>query len=169
MRYALPLLLVLLGGCAQIKVFMTDYKEPVMGDTAMVRFSTNGDLMLIPDRNCTDWSAPDAGVVVAHKPFGGPKFNGRKIGMAGEAPAGFTSAEVKVPAGKPLTVVFKSEIMNYPWIYTCEGNFTFLPKPGEQYQMTVNHDTGANRCSYEPKLLSNPTHRVALYKTEACK
>ncbi|WP_345531320.1 hypothetical protein [Viridibacterium curvum] len=148
-----------------------DYVEPSDGETARVRFSTNGDLTLIPERNCTDWSAPGAGVVTSSKNFivGKPKYIDRKLGIPGTGPAGMASAEATVRAGKPLTVVFDSYEAIGDWRYTCKGSFAFIPKAGEDYQLTVRHDVGAGYCRYEPTMLSNPTQRVTIYKTEECK
>lgn len=147
-----------------------DYMEPTEGPTAKVRFSTNGELRLIPDRNCVDWSAPGSGVVVSDKTylFGKPSHIGKKINMSGTAPAGMTSAEVLVAGDKPVTVDFYSYVSIGDWRYWCQASIAFIPKANEEYQVAVEHDGPGGKCSFPIRSLTSPLARVQTYFVKAC-
>ena len=163
-------LALLLSSCAGIQTLSRDYKEPTEGPMAKVRFSTNGELRLIPNRSCRDWTAPNSGVVVSNKSYltGKPALIGQKIGMLGETPAGISSAEVRVVANQPITVDFEGRIEDGDWIYTCRGTVAFVPKANEEYQMTVELDAEARKCKYPVLSLTNPRTAVQLRFVEAC-
>lgn len=153
-------------GCAQY----FDFREPTEGPIALVRFSVNSraSLNLIPARNCIARES-GAGVVVTDTAIGGASFNGRKLGIRGKGPDYFATSEVRVPAGKPVTQQYESEVDSGTTIYTCEFAFTWIPKPGVEYQVTVDHSTGGgHECSVDIYNLTSPDEKVAFYRAEAC-
>jgi hypothetical protein len=168
---ALLSVVIAMTGCqmfSQIKTASSDYVEPSSGPTTRVRFATNANIIVIPDKSCIDWSAPRAGVVVSNRAFiaGKPSAIGKNLNMPGEKPKGIAYAEVKVSAAKPLTVMFDSVDSEADWHYTCTAQFTFLPKENEDYQVVV---LGPRGCKIEVVSLTNPTARVSGFRAEACK
>lgn len=163
-----------LAGCtAHMAALSRSYVAPVDGPTAKVRFSTNGELTLVPGSSCLNWKAPGSGVVVSNKNYLGakPVHIDKKIGMEGNAPAGFTSAEVLVAANKSLSFDFYNELLNNTGtvLYKCTGSGSFLPKANEEYQIIVNHETsGGGACSIVATNLKRPSENVPVYPAGSC-
>ncbi len=171
--YACAGLVVLLSGCANMSEPVSlgrSYTEPQSGDTAALRVSTNGTVRLIPDRDCNDWAAPGSGVVVSTEHYVGlnPTLNGKTLGgVAGSAPAGMASAEVKAAVGKSLTVVFSNEIGDGDMRYICEPfSITFVPQAGQQYQV-IGQQRGD--CYISVQSLIDPDLRVPTRRAENCR
>ena len=158
-------IVLVVAACAELSGRSRTYAEPTSGDTARVRFVTNGGLHLIPAHSCVDWSEPNAGALFSTNIGGSTRFTGRKIGIPGEAPAGFTFGEAVVPAGKPLSVVFSSLILGQA---SCDYNWAFVPKANEDYEVKVWHDSGSKLCRFEPRSLTQPTQRVSISQAKDC-
>lgn len=165
------MLAVLLSGCATSGIW-SNYAEPQSGATAKLRISSDADVFLIPERHCLDWKAPGAGLAVSGKWVfgpGKPEFNGRSIGMKGEVPAGLTSGEMLVPAGKPLVVKYTTQERDATMVYACEISFGFVPLADEEYQLSAYMDIPGKRCHFLPVSILQPERKVPAYAVKACK
>lgn len=154
MKAIAPLCLVAaaLSGCgniAAVKSFNTQFASPTSGETARLRVSSDGMVRGVPGLECVDWYSPGAGVIVVpNETFA--QRNSEKLGMpAGKpVPAGWASSEVRVAAGKPLTLTFLDggRAVSYNQKSTCLGMFSFTPEAGADYELTLH---GYSACDVE--------------------
>jgi len=137
------------GNIAAVKSFNTPFASPTSGETARLRVVSDGMVRGVPGLECVDWYSPGAGVIVVpNETFA--QRNSEHLGMpAGKpVPAGWASSEVKVAADKPLTLTFLDggRAVSYNQKSTCLGMFTFTPKAGADYELTLH---GYDACGVE--------------------
>lgn len=161
-----------LAACGgQMAVMSRSYTPPASGDTAKIRFSSNGEIVLFPNSRCVNWQAEGSGVVMSSKHYasGKPAHLGKRIGMKGEPPERFAFAEVLVASGKPLTFDFFNEEQSGNTIYTCTGNSTLVPKKGKEYQFIIFHDIESNgKCTIDVHEVGEPEKRLPVYPAKDC-
>jgi len=154
MKAIVPLCLAsaVLSGCgniAAVKSFNSKFVSPTGGETARLRVVADGMVRGVPGLECVDWYSPGAGVIVVPQK-GFADRNGEHLGMpaAKEVPAGAVSSEVLVAAGKPMTLAFLDggRPNTYNSTTNCLGMFTFTPKAGADYELTVR---GYNACGLQ--------------------
>lgn len=149
---SLFLVSAVLSGCgniAAVKSFNSKFVSPTSGETARLRVIADGMVRGVPGLECVDWYSPGAGVIaVPQKGFA--DRNGEQLGMpaAKEVPVGSVSSEVLVAAGKPMTLAFLDggRPNGYNSKTTCLGMFTFTPKAGADYELTLR---GYSACGVQ--------------------
>lgn len=108
------------------------YIQPASG--AQIRLVTDGAIRLVPARNCIDWYAPGSGVALskAKKNQKNP-YLGNTLGIPGGNPDDH-AAEVRVSAGKPVTLVYSVSTTIIGNKHRCETSGYFTPLAGKNYQ-----------------------------------
>lgn len=148
LRIASVIAVVALAGCgniAAVKSFSTKFESPVDGETANLRVITNGMVRGVPDSACINWYIPGAGVIAAQDGFA--HRNDEDLRMpdskwtAAASKSNFYNTEVRVPAGKPLTLHF----IGYGRVtaYAREQCFlsrSFTPEAGHNYELVMIQD-----------------------------
>lgn len=149
----------LLTGCATVAemtddaaTWMRAYVEPPASQLhALMRASVAGQLRLIPGSACMNFKTPGAGAVISStiSLLNDTSHHDRKQGMRGQAPAGYQSAEVRLYAGVPSTLVYGSVWRDGAGhVRSCQVARSFVPVAGQQYQMTSVVDA-ATGCGVE--------------------
>lgn len=108
---------------------------PASQPHALVRVSALGIVRLMPGHACIDLIKPMAGVVVTSwfEMINDRSLHGKRQGMAGTAPLNHRSAEVRVPAARPATVVFDSaEDLPGSYRHTCRTASSLVRPEGAQ-------------------------------------
>lgn len=172
-----------LGGCGMARSMSQPYTQPETGANAKIRVVTNGRIRFIPNQACVGWDNKDAGIVAAAGP---QRMNNHHNGKTVEMKNGATknklitsdakstpgdnavaTAEVRVPANQPLTVVFDSESYTYDWAYWCDPvSVAFIPEAGEEYEIT---GVMAKNCLVRARTLGYEKRYPAMKRAEACK
>ncbi|WP_122221774.1 hypothetical protein [Pseudomonas syringae group genomosp. 3] len=139
--------LLLLTGCGQvanIRSLSTSYTPPDTGDTARIRIITDGLVRAVPGRDCLDWNAPGAGVMVSAK-SGFPDHNGENLGIQGPVYswAGAVSSELIIPANKPIALHYLGQLH---YSRQCFKTMTFVPKNGVDYMIQASM---SGDCSFQ--------------------
>lgn len=103
------------------------YSDPTDQDAAKLRFVsklTSATLTYVGDKNCTAYTTG-----MLNNPL--IPNSDRRVGMLSPPPSGINYLEIKLKAGKPA--YFKAN-MGGDTMYTAP--FTFVPKPGVEYEAT---------------------------------
>ncbi|MCU1723395.1 MULTISPECIES: hypothetical protein [unclassified Pseudomonas] len=168
----LSLAATVLSGCgniAAVKSFNTQFASPASGETARLRVMSDGMVRGVPGLACVDWYSPGAGVIIVpNETFA--QRNNEKLGMpAGKpVPAGWATSEVRVAAGKPLTLTFLDggRAVSYDQKSTCLGMFTFTPQAGADYELELR---GYRGCGVDFTRIDGATPEpVKATKAEYC-
>lgn len=140
--------IAMLAGCgniAVVKSFSTKFESPTEGETANLRVVTNGMIRGVPDSACINWYLPGAGVIAAKDGFA--HRNDEDLGMpeskwtAAMSKANFYTTEVRVPAGKPLSLDFIGYGRVTPYAREqCFVARSFVPQPGQNYELVMIED-----------------------------
>lgn len=155
----------LLAGCATVAgmtddaaTWMRAYAEPPASRPhALMRASVVGQLRLIPGSACMNFKAPGSGAVISSTVglLNDTSHHDRKQGMRGQAPAGYQSAELRLPAGVPSTLVYGAVWRDGAGhVRSCQVARSFVPMAGQQYQMTSTVDA-ATGCGVELSLVDS--------------
>ncbi len=105
---------------------------------SLARFSGDGNIWLYPDSTCHGPGVPRAGILVArhHVSIGRAGLNGQQRGVRGEAAPGVPSAEVRLSAGRPVTLRFHAGWREGNLEYGCRMFRTFVVEPQAEYEVT---------------------------------
>lgn len=155
----------LLAGCATVAemtddaaTWMRAYVEPPASQPhALMRASVAGQLRLIPGSACMNFKTPGAGAVISStiSLLNDTSHHDRKQGMRGQAPTGYQSAELRLYAGVPSTLVYGSVWRDGAGhVRSCQVARSFVPVAGQQYQMTSVVDA-ATGCGVELRMLDS--------------
>lgn len=148
LRSACFVAVMALAGCgniAVVKSFSTKFESPAEGETANLRVITNGMVRGVPNSECINWYLPGAGVIAAGDGFA--HRNNEDLGMpdskwtAAVSKSNFYNTELRVPAGKPLSLHFISygRVTAYAR-EQCFVSRSFTPQSGHNYELVMIED-----------------------------
>lgn len=132
--------------------------EPV--PHALMRISTNGYTWVQPGKTCESMGNSRGGVAVASNPIyiGARSLRDQVRGVAGAAPEGVASGELRVIAGEPLVLVSQEGLRSGSMQYGCRMARSFVPEEGAHYQTRTFIDVPTSRCGMVVvRLLPTPT------------
>ncbi|WP_313697271.1 hypothetical protein [Achromobacter sp.] len=171
-RIASVVAVIALAGCgniAAVKSFSTKFESPADGETANLRVITNGMVRGVPESDCINWYIPGAGVIAAQDGFA--HRNDEDMRMPDSkwttaiSKSNFYNTEVRVTAGKPLTLDFIGN--GRVTAYAREQCFlarSFTPEPGHNYEVVRIQD--GSTCRFRLVDFVNSTEETAV-KAEA--
>ncbi len=125
------------GVAEDLRLGFSNYREaPESQAHALVRVSSDGDVLAFPGSACYSADVPDSGLVVTIPQIhiGASGLNGQRRGVPGEPPAKVPFAEIRVPAGLPLAVAYGGGWRDRDYTYGCKKMVSFTPAEGHAYE-----------------------------------
>lgn len=155
----------------EASMFYRDYVGPVDDPTAaLVRISAYGAVRVTPGSECADFSKPETGVALfssfSLKDYG--HLHNRKLGVAGEAPAGLVSTEIALKANQAAVISYTSNWTDRGMAYTCQVHRRFVPDAKTQYQFTAQPIYADGQCQVQIARLDDPPLPVPMAVAGLC-
>lgn len=165
-------------GCAglpqsvgEAAMFYRDYVGPVgKPDIALMRVSADGAIRVTPQSACADFSNPETGVAL----FSAPStkdyryLNNRKLGVPGDAPAGFTSTEIALESERPVVLSYTRTWTVRGTAFTCQMHRSFVPEAGASYQLLAEPLIDEGQCALLITRLTEPAVAVPAVPAKLC-
>ena len=146
------ILAALVAGCSAISAQFKKAEEGRDDEPrARLRIIADSWVKAIPDRDCTDWSAPGTGTVWGGI-FGSRGYRDKSRNMPFPPVLGKQAdmAEMYIAAERYITLCYVKDLDKYGNCGTCGS---FFPKEGKDYEIV-----------FEPCYSSSSQYNVALYE-----
>ncbi|NUU00760.1 hypothetical protein [Herbaspirillum robiniae] len=167
---ALPVIALLLSGCADLGTQFKAADEPKDGARARLRVVANMLVKAVPEKACIDWSAPGAGTVFGGI-FGSSGYRGRSLNMPGAPRDGKSAGELYVTADKPFTLVLLTTPEGVAYngrLYQCSVSGSFVPEENKDYEASIFIEPAQKSCSIKVVELGSPSVPVPVKNAERC-
>lgn len=117
---------------------------------ALMRISTDGFTRVQPGRACESAANPRGGIAVSASSIyiGARSLKDQVRGVAGVAPPGLASGEIRLAAGEPHVLSYGMTWRKGDWEHHCIATRSFVPVEGAHYQMLTSSDAASQRCGF---------------------
>lgn len=146
----------LLSGCSTISNRMSEgaqslrnYTEAAASEPhALVRISTDSQVILEPSGTCVKPGDPTSGVAIVGGGLyvGASGYRGQTRGVPGAGPDGLASAEMRVSASSALAFSYNATWIHKGYERQCVVWKTFAPEAGASYQIVLRRNEVAGAC-----------------------
>lgn len=148
----------------------TVQEPPEAAPHALIRISTDAFTWVQPGSRCESAANPRGGLAVSANSVyvGARSLQGQQRGVAGNAPAGLASGEIRLTAGEPQVVTYTVGWRRGDWQYSCHAARSFVPEAGAHYQMLTVSDEATRRCGIQVMQLQPTPAVVQTAEAPAC-